>query len=478
MRLFLVCLNELNWGSRACALLLLFAVTAIVSPAQTFTSLFSFGGASNGSWPQGPLVEAFNGNFYGTAYDGGGGSDNGHGIIFNATPAGKVESQFTFNGNGVDGTYPRAGLVLDGANNTFYGTTSEGGTRGGYGTIFGFNPYGTFTVLRSFSGTDGADPLAALVADTGGNLYGTTSSGGAYGFGTIFRITPTGKFATLYNFCSQSDCTDGSIPLTALIQATDGNFYGTTSQGGEYNSGTVFEITAGGALTTLYSFENAPSSGLMQATNGNFYGATGYGGTAAEGTVFEMTISGGVATVTTLYSFCAQTNCPDGEDPSGNLMQANDGNLYGATYSGGTSNDGTIFQFDLSTNTLTTLHSFEGTDGANPEGLVQGTNGSIYGTTSAGGLGDGTFFSLSVPGLRPFVETVPTSGKVGSNPIIIGSNLTGATSVTFNGTAAAFEVVSTTEIGTTVPTGATTGKVHVTTPRGTLTSNVNFRVVP
>jgi uncharacterized repeat protein (TIGR03803 family) len=241
-------------------------------------------------------------------------------------------------------------------------------------------------------------------------------------------------------------------------------------------------------FTTLVSFNKSngadPYLGhLVQGLDGNFYGTTSKGGTDSSGTVFKITPSG---TLTTLYSFCAQTNCTDGAGPLGGAVQATNGSFYGTTAQGGSSINcnggcGTVFEI-TQTGTLTTLHSFAGTDGSIPEeGVVQATNGNFYGTTAFGGSSDncfegcGTVFGLSV-GLGSFVETLPTSGKVGAKVIILGNNLTGTTSVTFNGTAATFTVVKSTEIITTVPTGATTGTVKVTTPRKTLKSNVTFRV--
>jgi uncharacterized repeat protein (TIGR03803 family) len=219
-------------------------------------------------------------------------------------------------------------------------------------------------------------------------------------------------------------CTDGAGPYAALIQATDGSFHGTTNLGGAYDYGTVFKLTPVGKLITLHSFDHTdgafPYDGLTQATDGNFYGTTSQGGAYSGGTIFKIK--------------------PEGE--------------------------------------LTTLHSFGNTDGASPNQLMKATNGNFYGTTSFGGAyGDGTVFSLSV-GLGPFVETRPTSGTVGAKIIILGNNLTDAASVTFNGKTATYTVVSSTEITTTVPSGATTGKVKVKTPSRTLISNVNFRVTP
>src|SRR5208337_2819999 len=226
--------------------------------------------------------------------------------------------------------------------------------------------------------------------------------------GTVFKITPSGKLTTLYSFCSVGGtaCTDGSGPQAGLIQATDGNFYGATYDGGANGSGTVFKITPKGTRTTL-------------------------------------------------HSFCSQTGCTDGYYPWAGLIQATDGNFYGTTSEGGgATSAGTVFMITPA-GTLTTLHSFDGTDGGQPySGLVQGYDGNFYGTTSTDARGNGTVFKLSM-GLGPFVKTQTTSGTVGAAVKILGSSLTGASSVTFNGTAATtFKVVSNYEITATVPAGA------------------------
>jgi uncharacterized repeat protein (TIGR03803 family) len=411
-----------------------------------------------------------------------------------------------------DGSGPWAGLI-QATNGDFYGTTSGGGANGG-GTVFKITPSGTLTTLYSFcsqSGcTDGSYPVAGLIQATNGDFYGTTEFGGAGSFsvGTVFKITPSGTLTTLHSFCSQGvypDCKDGENPQAPLVQASNGDLYGTASNGGASDNGTVFKITPSGTLTTLHTFAGYPTdgsfstAGLVQATNGDFYGTTGYGGAycapAGCGTVFKITPSG---TLTTLYSFCSQGGvCLDGEDPEAPLIQATDGNLYGTASGGGgypadsAVGSGTIFKI-APNGTFTTLYSFcplgyPCTDGAVPEaGLVQATNGDFYGTTGYGGTqssacnngsGCGTVFSLSV-GLGPFVETQTTSGEVGGVVKILGTDLTGATSVSFNGTAAAFTVVSPSLIAARVPVGATSGTVQVLTPSGTLSSNVPFRVLP
>jgi len=475
-QLRLTCFGKPNWGNRACALLLLCASTAIASPAQTFTSLHSFGGA-DGRDPFAGLVQGANGNLYGTTVLGGA---NTYGAVFTITPSGTLTTLYSFGGK--DGGNPDAALV-QATNGNFYGTTQVGGTNN-QGTVFKIAPGGALTTLYSFCPLSGCpDGLYswALIQATDGNFYGTTYEGGANNGGTVFKITPGGTLTTLYSFCSQSGCPDGLYPQAGLVQAANGIFYGTTSVGGANGQGTVFEITSGGALTTLYSFCSQtgctdgyqPYAELIQAADGNFYGTTSLGGINGHGTVFKIT-SGG--TLTTLYDFCSQNGCPDGDGPLTSLVQATDGDFYGTTSAGGASGAyGTVFKITPG-GTLTTLHSFDSTDGETPSALIQDTNGEFYGTTSGGGTnGYGTVFSLSV-GLHPFVETLPASGKVGAPVKILGTKLKRATSVNFNGTPAVFKAVSNSLITTSVPKGASTGFVTVRTPSGTLKSNKRFRV--
>src|SRR5580658_5746639 len=474
-------MSKLNFGKMTYAVVVLSVTTAISLHAQSFTTLHSFDGTDGGG-PEAALVQATNGDLYGTTNAGA----NGYGTVFKITPAGTLTTVHSFCSQSgcTDGEFPTAGLV-QATTGDLYGTTS--------GTVFKITPNGTLTTLYNFCSqggcTDDEEPLAGLVQAAKGDLYGTTHGGVVTGFGTVFKITPSGTPTTLYSFCSGgTPCPDGAYPDAGLVQATNGDFYGTTNGFGPTGTeGTVFKITPGGTLTTLYSFcaqgfpcidGEFPAAGLVQATNGDFYGTTyGDANYLNYGTVFKITPSG---TLTTLYSFCAQFACADGEFPAAALVQATDGNFYGTTSLGGTKGYGTIFKITPS-GTLTTLYSFCSqtgcTDGEIPYGgLIQDTNGDFYGTTEGGGAAnDGTVFSLSV-GLGPFVATRPTSGDAGTAIKILGTNLTGATSVTFNGTPAVFTVVRPSEIATTVPTGATTGKVQVVTPGGALSSNVSFRV--
>jgi uncharacterized repeat protein (TIGR03803 family) len=461
--------EKLNLCQLLCGALLFLATSAWVSSAQTFTSLASFNG-TDGAYPYYVyLVQGTDGNFYGTASSGGAHSG---GTVFKITTPGKLTTLYNFCSQAScnDGGQPAAGIVLA-TNGSFYGTTVSGGANG-QGAVYKITAAGKFSTLHSFSGTDGASPYVGLIQATNGKLYGTTSGGGTDNFGTIFVITTGGKLTSLHNFSGS----DGEYPDARLVQGTNGLFYGTTYRDW------VFEMTPAGKVTALpnNTHGGGPTGALIQATNGKFYGTTSAGGANNGGTLFEMTSAG---KATTIYSFCSLSNCVDGETPYAGLIQATDGNLYGTTSAGGANLDGTIFKITTA-GKLTTLYNFcsqQGcTDGASPyEGLLQATNGTLYGTTYSGGTDNlGTIYSLSVPGLGPFVQTLPTSGKVGAPVIILGNNLTGTTSVSFNGTTATFAVASDTEIKTTVPAGATTGPVAVATSKGKLKSNVAFRVTP
>ncbi len=482
-------------------------ITTLVASAQvTFTTIYSFCSQTNctdGEGPAAGLVQGRDGDLYGTNS----GSPTNAGVIFKLTTSGALTTLFSFCGHSCgyqNGADPIGALVLA-TNGEFYGVTQEDS-----GTVFKITPGGSFAGLYSFCAetdcTDGKDPGAGLVQATNGNLYGTTEWGGVNcseaeppGCGTIFEITPGGAFTTLYSFCAQSGCPEGNYPQAAsLIQGTDGDLYGVAPYGGAYGAGTVFKMTLNGTFTTLYSFcsgggtcvdgavpgygYGGTGAGLVQGSDGNFYGTTSVGGTCSfydGGTIFRITPEGKLAT---LYSFGCETVGP--ANPG--LIQATDGNFYGTTvgidnYS---PNAGTIFKLTPS-GTLTTLYFFcpqpNCTDGWGPRaGLFQATDGTFYGTTASGGsngLFDGTVFSLALsPPLGPFVEAIPTSGKAGMKVTILGNNLTGSTSVTFNGLAASFTAHST-YITATVPSSATTGYVQVTTASGTvLTSNVKFRV--
>jgi uncharacterized repeat protein (TIGR03803 family) len=436
--------------------------TPQVGRAQTLTTLANFVGTNGANPLFAPLVQGTDGNLYGTTQAGGA---HQQGTVFKVTTAGTLTTLYSFCGQSCgDGSAPFGGLVL-GKDGNLYGTTEAGGTNND-GTVFKITPQGALTMLHSFNIRDCFNPFAGLVQATDGNFYGTTESGGTNLLGTLFKITPQGALTTLHSF----DSTDGSSPEAPLIQATDGNLYGTTYNGGAVGEdyGTIFKITTRGALTTLHDFNETEGRAivpaLVQASDGNFYGTASEGGASGYGSVFMMTLDG---TLTVLHSF----NATDGATPN-TLVLGTDGNFYGTTVSGGANIAGIVFEITPQ-GSFTIIHEFNSSDGADPfAGLVQATDGNFYGITNGGGTNrDGTVFRLDM-GLGPFVKTVPIAGKVGGSIRILGVNLTGARSVSFNGVTATFVVHGRSEIITSVPTGATTGLVQVTVPGGSLLSNV------
>lgn len=309
----------------------------------------------------------------------------------------KEKILYSFMG-GDDGADPLAGLVED-VHGNLYGATYYGGGRGchrqGCGTIFKLTPSGTETVLHSFKdGSDGAVPYAALILDAQHNLYGTTSVGGDIdcydkGCGTVFELSPAGSETALHSFMGS----DGSFPTSTLIADAEGDLYGTASGGGTTGAGTVVEIAPNGATTVLHSFTGGndggyPSAGLIADPSGNLYGTAYTGGASGLGAVFEVTQKGAESV---LYSFCHKANCVDGEYPLGGLSADAQGNLYGTTLEGGSSGYGTVFKLTRK-GKETVLYSFlaSGTDGAFPyAGLIADSRGNLYGTTHLGGTSQG-----------------------------------------------------------------------------------------
>jgi uncharacterized repeat protein (TIGR03803 family) len=491
------------------ALAALSAAQSSAPPTVTFTTIADFG-EGDGQYPS-SLAQGTDGNLYGATYYGHRSLSGPYGFGFYLTTNGSwTPLNYSCTTNYCEGSKASAGVTLAGDGN-FYGTTAYGGD-GPYrdvnhaGTIYRANAQTGLTTIYSFCAKlgcqDGDDPYAPLTLGSDGNLYGTTQIGGLHKYGTTYVITLAGKFNTLHNFCAETNCVDGASP-SSLIQATDGNFYGVAPTGGTgsycYATGTcgmIFRMTPQGATTALYNFcsqldcaDGYEPRDIMQAADGNFYGTTAAGGPYATnnysggGTIFKLTPEGAL---TTLYSFCSVAGCQYATY-SGGLIQATDGNFYGIVYSGeGVTcyfgyGCGTIFEL-TSDGEYSTLYTFCEelgefcSDGIFPVGMMQGTDGNFYGATYRGGpSGYGTAFKFST-GLGQFVETVTSSGKPGSSVIILGNDLTGATGVTFNGTAAAFTIVSSTEITATVPKGATTGAVVVTGRGGTLRSNKNFLI--
>ncbi len=457
---------------------------AVRAQAQTFTTLGAFTGF-NGEAPFfGSLVQDTNGHYYGAAFYGG---KYGFGDIFQLTPAGKLTNLYSFCAlaNCADGIRPIAAPIL-GSDGNFYGTTVNGGNSSGAGTVYKMTLGGKLTTIYSFCPTepcsDGISPVG-IIEGSNGNFYGVTEDGGAYGDGTFFELTSLGEFRALHSFCAQLGCSTGSNPQASPMQASNGNFYGTASRGGFHSGGVVYEITPAGLYKALYNFcsqpncadGNYPDATLVQDANGNLYGTTVYGGAYGDGTVFEITPSDQYIV---LHSFNVDGDT-DGGFPQSAPTLANDGNLYGTTANGGDEGHGNIYQITAE-GTYTSLYSFCNASTCSAYdaayGLLQGTDGIFYGATADGGShGDGVVYSFS-NNLSPLVKTVPGAAAVGARVIVLGSGLTGASSVTFNGVAAAFTVESDTYITATVPVGAKTGVVSVVTPSGTLNSNPQFVV--
>jgi len=489
------------------AVVVVCAAMSTTARAQTFTTLVNFD-VTDGSFSQAALMQGVDGNFYGTTYYGG--ICGLCGTVFKVTPGGTLTTlhDFCSKNDCLDGENP-IGNLMQASDGNVYGVTFYGGSdyqdchNSRCGTIFKIDSTGKLTRFYSFCGltncAEGVFPMAGLLQASNGNFYGATTGGGADRAGTIFEVTPAGKMTLLHSLCSQPGCTDGSYIVSSLVQALNGNLYGATADGGDmssgcnppYGCGTIFEITPQGKLTTIFTFHGPDGSnpaGLIEASNGKIYGVTWSGGTGNGcplseyprgcGTLFEIT-SGGK--LTTLYNFCSLANCMDGVGPNGPPIQAIDGNFYGTTLQGGANNWGAIFRVTPA-GALTTLYSFcalaNCIDGAIPNaGLVQATNGLLYGTTSeAGASGGGTIFSLDM-GLGPFISFIRNPAKIGQQFGILGYGLTGTSSVSFNGISANFKTQSDTLLIATVPAGATTGYVTVTTPSGALTSNVPFHVI-
>lgn len=482
-----------------------------ITPSGVLTTVVNLTG-STGTGPKANLTLGSDGNFYGTTSAGG---TIGSGTIFKMTPAGVLTVLVNFTGTtGLSpGSSCQAGLI-QASDGNFYGVTSGGGS-GGFGTVFKVTPGGTFTNLVSFTGTTGSflgsSPMAALVQASDGKLYGTTNAGGTGGFGTVFQVTTAGTFVNLLSFTNGSGSFLGSAPQAPLVQWTDGSLYGTTNNGGlnNSNSGTLFKVTTAGALTTLRNlstttdgrnpcglvlsggafygmattggqwgtgcfFSISTTTGtftqiaslpinppvyknLLLGSDHNFYGVT-VNGNGNTNSVFKLTAAGIMTTLNSAWS--SNSIAPS-------LMQASDGNLYGAAPMAGGSANGMIFKLTTG-GTQSTLASFTNTSGSFPGksptgGLTQGSDGLLYGTTDSGGTGGGygTVFKIATDGtfasLASFTNTSgATLGAIPETKLVQGAD------GNFYGT---------TQGG---GSGGGFGTVFKVTPDGVLTTLVNF----
>jgi uncharacterized repeat protein (TIGR03803 family) len=406
-------------------------ITSLVVSIPTLNTIYNFTPASSaGINPVAGLIQATDGNFYGTTPLGG---SSNVGTVFKVTTTGTFATLLSF--SGANGSSPESALV-QGTDSNFFGTTLFGGSNND-GTVFKMTSTGALNTLLSFNGSNGGSPYAGLVQGTDGNFFGTTEDGGSSNEGTVFTITATSTLTSLVPFTGAN----GINPFANVIQGNDGDFYGTTHSGGSGGDGSIFKTTAAGALTTLVSFNSSslpfatngglPLAALVQGGDGNFYGTTSQGGSSSLGTIFKMTPAG---TLTTLVTFSGANGAESNSSspgvilPEGALVQGSDGNFYGTTAFGGSSGSGTIFKMTPA-GVLTTLFSFNGTNGANPyAGLVQGTDGNFYGTTQNGGsLNDGVVFQLLLPLTTAAPVFNPVAGTYASaQSVTITSATTGA----------------------------------------------------
>ena len=353
-----------------------------------FQTLYGFPEAAGGFAPNSGLIRDSNGNLYGTTPQGGA---VGAGVVFKMTAAGQETVKYSFKG-GADGSQPNAGVIADSAGN-LYGTTFNGGTSG-YGAVYKVTASGSESVLYSFSGgSDGSNPYGGVVRDPAGNLYGTTWYGGAGNAGVIFKVDTSGNETVMYNFTTSPG---DSRSYSSLYRDSSGNLYGTEYAGGTAGFGAVYEFSAAGQFSVLYNFTGGsdgryPYAGVISDSAGNLYGTTEVGGAYYGGVVYQVD-TGGNETV--LYNF---TGGSDGDFPNGGLTRDSSGNFYGTTVDGGASGLGVVYELST-TNQLTVLHSFTGTpDGALPQaGVILDSSGNLYGTTQSGGAGNvGAVFKIA-----------------------------------------------------------------------------------
>jgi uncharacterized repeat protein (TIGR03803 family) len=486
-----------------------------ITPSGTVTVVYDFNDATgSGYTPFGGVVLGMDGDFYGTTKAGG---NFNEGTLFKITASGTLTTLYDFGTCKYpckEGLYPKAPPV-QGTDGNFYGTAPNLNDGTNTGVVYKITSAGKFTTIHAFDFTAGYNPNAPLIQGSDGNFYGTTTLGGktvtptcvatfsSPTCGTVFKITTAGKVTTLYEFSK----TDGAGPLGPVMQGADRNFYGTTSEGGTSGLGVVFKLTPAGALTVLHNFNGTdgqtPEAGLVQANDGNFYGVASAGGTLGFGTIFKIK-STSDHTFSVLYNF----DNTHGATPEVALMQHTNGILYGDTESGDTHGGGVFYSLNIGAAEFAKLQTVSGKVGAQVSILGQGFTGST--AVSFGGVNATTFTVVSdnyvtanVPtGAKTGTVTVvrpsgtlnsiqqfkvtpgvarfsPPSGPIGTSVTINGTGLIQTTKVTFGGApATTFTVNSDSKITATVPSGAKTGKLAVTTPGGSATSAGTFSVTP
>jgi len=396
-----------------------------LTPDGVYTVIHNMNKATEGGDSYGSLTEGKDGNLYGAAYDGG---TYGYGTVFKVTKSGTLTVLKHLN-QAVDGGYPYSDLI-QATDGNFYGTCYNGGSFG-YGTIFKISG-STFNVVKNFSySVDGGYIYGGVMQNTDGNLYGITAAGGSTGAGTIYKLTLAGAFSVIH---TMNAATEGNNSTSVFVKGSDNNLYALCNSGGTNNQGTAFNVSTSGGLTVLanfngsFKFGNTPFSTFIKGKDSAYYATTSLGGAYGFGTIIK--ICGGTTSV--LYSFNKGT---DGGYPKGKLLLANDGNFYGMTSDGGAKNAGTVFKITPS-GTYTVTHVFNSTtDGGNPvSGLIQASDGLLYGMTSTGGTGNsGTIFKINLAGssfnvIRNFVSATDGNAPVGDLVQANDGNFYGMTS--------------------------------------------------
>ena len=442
------------------------ALLLLAAPAltQTYTELYNFDCVVNGCNPMNPdlFAQGQDGNLYGTMPT----QIFGNGTVDMYSLAGVFTTLFNF---GPTDYGPQSGLSL-GFDGNFYGAAETGGP-GRTGTVFKVSG-GTVTTLYTFgNGTDGGYPWAPPIQAPDGNIYGVTFNGNTAG--TAYKITPSGVFSVIADLPSKT--------AAPLILGADGNLYGTTQYGGDFNRGTFFQLTTKGKLKIIYSFDAATHGGVpiapvLQAADGKFYGTNTDGGAFGQGVVFSVTTGGALKV---LHNFQSGT---EGYSPTAGLVQGSNQFLYGLLSSGGLNNLGSLFKINTSGKTFSILHSFDkGSGGAPYATPTLHTNGKIYGVTQTGGPQNSTYGVLYSfeDSLKPFASLVVIwSGKVGTEVGILGQGFNSATGVNFGKGPGSFTVVSDTYMIASPANGATTGNVTVLAPSGNLVTPQVFKVIP
>ena len=401
---------------RLCWLLLVaFTLISSFASAQTESILYNFPGGN----PQSGVTFDGNGNIFGTTVFGGA---NGAGTVWELSSTGTYSLLYSFGDSLTDGSGPVAGVTIDSHGNLF-GTTRAGGANGA-GTVWEISSSNTYSVLYSFgaSTTDANDPSAGVTVDASGNLYGVTEFGGANGKGAVWEISASNTYSILYSFGASGG--DAAYPVANVVFDSNGNMFGTSAYGGLYGGGAIWEITSTGSYSVYHSLGSSssdganPLAGVAFDAYGDMYGTTKTGGASGVGTVWEITASG---TYGTLHSFGSSSS--DGSGPNAGVTVDNSGNLFGTTTAGGSSNAGAVWEI-TSVGTYQLIYSFGAfsNDAATPIGGVTcDASGNLYGSTSIGGASNyGTLWKINAPVLA--LSSVNLSaGSVSGGTSVVGT---------------------------------------------------------